>query len=341
MKRSIYFFGGLLCLFLASCHGAGQSSSDQEGNVVRGIEAEKEPGKEISEAAPEESLPDGTPSGKLPPDGTLSGELPPDETSPDRTLSDGEAESWSDEEAAYVKAYTEFLLDENTDRGHDFPIRGYYLFDWNFDRIPELGILHDSWGSMGGYFTFYYFDGKEVRAVLDGGGKPASCSNYVQILADFEQRKVYFLKEMYLLVGNNNGTYGYVREVKSEGGVPCVYSVLHLEVDQEIAIAYMTDSSQDMGDYIDEDDFLLAPELENCLITRCYKEEEWVDISSGEYLRRKRELIPEENSFVELLQDDISYLGVNYDEDGFYTDVRMEKGEIEQLFRLYVESICF
>ena len=237
-----------------------------------------------------------------------------------------------------MEAYTAFLLDENTDRGHDFPIRGYYLFDLNFDDIPELGILHDSWGSMGGYFTIYYFDGKDVTAVLNDRGEPAGISNYTQILADFEQKKVYFLKEMYLLVGNNNGTYGYVREVKSEDGVPCVYDILNLEVDWESDMGSLIEIS--LGkDYIGEDTFLSDPELEDYLITQCYEGKEWMDISLSEYLRQKRELIPEENSFVDLRDLDMNYLGVNYDEDGFYTDVRMEKEEIEQLFRRYVESL--
>lgn len=56
--------------------------------------------------------------------------------------------------------------------------------------------------------------------------------DHTQILADFEQKKVYLLKEMYLLQGNENGTYGYIREIKSEDLCPCVYDILNLEVDQ-------------------------------------------------------------------------------------------------------------
>ena len=57
----------------------------------------------------------------------------------------------------------------------------------------------------------------------------ARVSNYTQVLADFEQKKVYLLKEMYLLQGNVNGTYGYVREIKSEDQCLCVYDVLDLK----------------------------------------------------------------------------------------------------------------
>ena len=173
MKRSIYLLGGLLCLFLTACNASEQSSSD--------------------EILIEETMQEELPADETQHDEMSSIEEPFTEEPPVEEFSGQKAEAWEGEKPAYVEAYSAFLLDENTDRGHDFPIRGYYLFDLNFDDIPELGILHDSWGPMGGYFTFYYFDGKEVTAVLNDRGEPASISNYTQILADFEQRKVYFL----------------------------------------------------------------------------------------------------------------------------------------------------
>lgn len=222
---------------------------------------------------------------------------------------------WDEDMPEYVKAYTEFLLYEDIDEGHDFPIRGYYLFDLNFDDIPELGVLHDSWGSMGGYFTLYYYDGNGISRILNDRGEPVQVSDYTQILADFEQKKVYLLKEMYLLEGNDNGTYGYVREIRSEGQVPCVYDILNLYVDQESARELIFED--DYGNqYENEDGFLLDSELEECLITQRYLEKEWIDISSSEYLKQKRELIPEDNSFVDVRwNEDLQYLGeANYDE---------------------------
>ena len=38
----------------------------------------------------------------------------------------------------YFQAYRDFLLSADIDSCHDFPIYGYYLLDFNFDRIPEL-----------------------------------------------------------------------------------------------------------------------------------------------------------------------------------------------------------
>lgn len=237
----------------------------------------------------------------------------------------------------YVKAYTEFLLYDDMDSDSDFPIRGYYLFDLNFDDIPELGILHDSWGSMGGYFTLYYYDGNGISRILNDRGEPVQISNYTQILADYEQKKVYLLKEMYLLVGNENGTYGYVREIKSEDQVPCVYDILNLYVDQESAMELIFEGDYE-NQYENEDGFLLDSELEECLITQRYLEKEWIDISSSEYLKQKRELIPEDNSFVDVRwNEDLQYLGeANYD-DEYLLDVKMEKEEIEQLFRLFIQ----
>ena len=245
---------------------------------------------------------------------------------------EAEDENMTLEKTTYIEAYTEFLLRENIDEGHDFPIRGYYLFDLNFDGIPELGILHDSWGSMGGYFTCYYFNGDEIVPVLNERDEPVQISAHTQILADYEREKVYLLKEMYLLQGNENGTYGYVREIKSERQVPCVYDILNLEVDKQSDL-----QSHSGTQYIGEDAFLSAPELEDCLITQLYSGKEWVDISSSEYLKRKKELIPAENSLVDLRDGELNYLGANYDENGdlLYTDVKMGKEEIAELFRRF------
>lgn len=245
----------------------------------------------------------------------------------------------TDDTPAYVKAYTEFLLYEDIDPDSLFPIRGYYLFDLNFDDIPELGVLHHSWGSAGGYFTLYYYDGNGISRILNDRGEPAQISNYTEILTDYEQKKVYLLKEMYLLVGNENGTYGYVREIGSEGQVPCVYDILKLDVDREKAVERLFTDASGMQ-HENEDGFLLDSELEEYLITQRYSEEEWIPISSSEYLELKRKLIPEENSFVDVRDGDLNYLGGPiFDEDGFLMDVKMEKEEIVELFRRYMESV--
>lgn len=168
------------------------------------------------------------------------------------------------------------------------------------------------------------------------GEKPARASSYTPVLADFEYKKIYLLKEMYLLSGNVNGTYGYVREIKSQGQVPCVYDILNLEVDQESDL--MSHSGRH---HISEDEYLMDPGLDECLITQRYMENEWIDISSEEYRKQKRELISEENSFVDLRQLGFDYHGINCDDEGNmrYTEVRMGKEEIDEFFRRFVQSL--
>lgn len=55
--------------------------------------------------------------------------------------------------------------------------------------------------------------------VLTDKNEPARTSSYSQILADSENEKVYLLKEMYMLRGNENGTYGYIREIINQNGI--------------------------------------------------------------------------------------------------------------------------
>lgn len=158
------------------------------------------------------------------------------------------------ESLSYFDAYMDFLLHTDIDQGHDFPIWGYYLFDLDFDRIPELGVLHDSGGSMGGYFTFYGYDGKEIiPTVLDAENNPVQISNYTQILADNEAEKVYFLKEMYLLRGNENGTYGYVDEVVPQNGVLYIDCLLRLQVDQTVDLEAYVLLCESVYELLDDD----------------------------------------------------------------------------------------
>ena len=194
----------------------------------------------------------------------------------------------------YKNAYKKFLRRTDIDSAHDFPIWGYYLFDLNFDGIPELGVLHDTGGSMGGYFTLYRFDGKEiVPVVLNDENQPTQISNYTQILANYENKETYFLKEMYLLCGNDNGTYGYVRKVTDQNGILYVSNILRLTVDQE-------QDSENYNVHDFEDDYLSDETLASCLITEYYSDGNWETISPETYLRKKHELIPNQSLFIDI-----------------------------------------
>lgn len=242
-------------------------------------------------------------------------------------------------ESSYFQAYKDFLLNTEVDQGSDFPVWGYYLFDMNFDGIPELGVLHDSGGSMGGYVTFYRYDGQKiVPAVLDKDGNPVQVSNYTQILADYDSGKVYFLKEMYLLIGNTNGTYGYIREITDENGILYCNNLLKLEVDCYIDAEIDSEIQHDQ-----EDDFLSDKSIAQYLITEFYSDGAWESILPEEYLARKRELIPEENSFVDIRSTDAYVLlcGSVYelmDDDGNFHNRRMTEEEIDTLFEKWIEN---
>lgn len=245
----------------------------------------------------------------------------------------------SNEKQEYVKRYTDFLLKTDIDAGNDFPIRGYYLFDLNFDNIPELGVLHDSGGSLGGYFTYYRFDGNEIVAVLTDKNEPARISSYTQILADSENEKVYLLKEMYLLQGNPNGTYGYIREIINPNGIPCVYDILSLEVDQESNLEKHYEKS-----YECENDYLSDAELDDCLITQYYFKGKWNEISSDEYLKLKKEFISEENAFIDLRDIDVYILLCGstdelIDVNGQYKNIQITEEEIDILFLKWFKYI--
>lgn len=238
----------------------------------------------------------------------------------------------------YFKAYAEFLLHSDTNMEEDpgFPIFGYYLIDLNFDRIPELGVYRDSGGTLWGYFTFYGFDGKKVVPVLDDTGKPARSSTHTQILADKKNQRVYLFKEARLLGGNDDGLYGYLHEIRNRNGVPCVHYILNLEVSAGCAL------EKQIEDQHEEDAYLTNRKLEACLLTQRWSDGKWKEISSAQYLKKKRQIIPEKNSFVDLLDtkarvvcDSIMELS---DKTGRSHDKKLTSEEIDLLFTKWLDQ---
>lgn len=233
----------------------------------------------------------------------------------------------------YFQAYKDFLLNTDIDKGHDFPIWGYFLFDMNFDGIPELGVLHDSGGSIGGYFTFYRFDGKDIiPAVLDENDNPMQISNYTQILADYEHRKLYLLKEMYLLVGNNNGTYGYVREITDKNGVLYCLNVLNLEVNYDLHSEKIYEVQHNC-----EDEYLSDSLASEYLTTELYSDGVWKKILPEEYLSIKRKLLPKENSYTDIRRTNAYILLCDsvydlMDENGEFYNRQLTEDELNTLF---------
>jgi hypothetical protein len=239
--------------------------------------------------------------------------------------------SESIEQLTYIQAYTDFLLNSDIDPNDHFPIGGYYLIDLNYDNIPELGVLHDSMGSMGGYFNFYHFNGDSIVPIQ------SRYSNYTQILGDSKNKRVFFLKEMYLIQGNDNGTYGYVGEMmEQEDGTPYMHRILELEIDQNRV------SEAPENRHLDEDDFLSDVMFDEILITQGFFDYEWEDISSNDYLKLKRKLIPVENDYVDLRDTNAYYLA-STDEmidvmDGKLKKINIDYNDINILFSKWLEE---
>jgi hypothetical protein len=239
-------------------------------------------------------------------------------------------------EEAYIAAYKDFLLNHDFTDDNGFPVFAYYLFNMDFDRIPELGVLYHSGGSLGGYFTYYRFDGNGIVPILNNEGTPVSCSDQTLILGDAGNNKTYLLKEMYLLQGNENGKYGYVREAISRNGVLSVLDVLDLCVDEKSDINMYSDNS-----YFYEDDFLSDSELDECLITRYLSNGEWKEITSEEYLKLKRELIPAADMFIDLLDSNVCI--TMYDSiyeasaNGEYQNVLITADDVEELLSKWLQ----
>lgn len=289
MKKAKILYASLICLSLASCNNISQSVP--EDNTTSALQSNR-----ISEAIP------------------ISAALPTESTFDEL------------EQISYRKAYTEFILTKNSDEGdNEFPIRGYYLLDLNFDRIPELGVYHDSEGSMGGYFHFYYFNGNKISVILNSQNEPARISDSAQILADYEHKKLYFYKEMYLLVGNENAAYGYVRELLSYSGIPRVNDVLKLNVNEDINLLQYEKTNYE------EDDYLSDSELNDCLTAQYYSDNKWSNISPDEYRKLKRERIPLENSFIDLRITDVYLLKTAEEET--------ETEEIDDLFLKWLDYV--
>jgi len=95
-----------------------------------------------------------------------------------------------------------------------------------------------------------------------------------------------------------------------------------------------------------EDEYLSDANLEDCLITRHHSDGGWIEISSAEYLKRKRELIPLDNGFVDLesTRVEISVYDGRSDEwiseyGWSYEHIPLTEEQIDMLFSKWLEKI--
>lgn len=240
-------------------------------------------------------------------------------------------------------AYKEFLLNYDFNEHGEIPVFAYFLLDLDFDGIPELGIHHHIGGSAGGYFKFFRYDGEQIVSVLNNKGLPASCYDEGRMLADLENKRVYFLKEMCALNGNDNFLYGYIREAINQNGALCIYDVLSLEINWDDPNINEYSYNNNYMHYY-EDDYLSDADINDCLITQYFTNGEWKKIKPEEYLKLKRELVPAENSFANLLNKEV-YLQL-YDSlaefcygDVWNNNTRITQEKIDILFSAWLRYI--
>ena len=86
-----------------------------------------------------------------------------------------------------------------------------------------------------------------------------------------------------------------------------------------------------------EDEFLSDKGLAQCLITEICVNGEWERIQPEEYLAKKREWIPEDNSFTDIRDTEVYILLAEsvYDlmeEEGKYRNRQMTEEEVDTLF---------
>ena len=221
-----------------------------------------------------------------------------------------ETDSYDDEtvnailaEFDYYEIYKKFLIEYRNDEEDTFVFTHALLMDINFDDIPELAILHDSDGSMGAYLKYYTFDGEKIIRIQKDN-EPSKLSVYARPLVNFENSEIFFVQRLYLISGNDNGKLSRTIKVKEKDNIPFLETYLELTVDD--GKVYKDGSMKNFENHhAYEDDFLLDSEYDDYLIKKEFINSEWVEITSREYLNKKRELIPRDDDFTDFFNFDI------------------------------------
>lgn len=230
-------------------------------------------------------------------------------------------------EKSWQSVYREFLL-QNEYEDPAFPTKEIYLIDLNRDELPEMVILHSSGGSMGGYYSFFYYDGKSVKSIMDKEGKNIRCGTGLQMRFFPETNRLIFYHEMIHIFGNEQGTYGYLKELINENGVPCVNNMIQVMPSPEATIEKALES-----DYQNEDQLVSNSDL---VLAQKLSEKEWHQITGEEYIVQKYLFMNPDESFM-----DYWNFGVSVSLSTFYEAIEdSEEGikniptqmEIEELF---------
>ena len=183
----------------------------------------------------------------------------------------------------WQEAYSDYIL--NCYQGvHGFITLG--LADFDKSGVPELVILDDSKGTLGGAFSVItYKDRVATKLIASGTSSSYTISN--------NGKDIYFYRDFHSM-HSSGGTYGYgyVSALKSVNGVFSCTPLLQAKItdfsfeDNEDlrSLAWEVDTS--------EEDVLHHKEFTSFLsIQKSTANGEWQDISADEYLRLKNSFI--------------------------------------------------
>ena len=226
-----------------------------------------------------------------------------------------EAAEASPEWPDWARAYWDFIFNGRYSFD-DFPVSAAGLLDLNQDETPELVLYHYSSGSLGGWYAFYYYNGREAVPVFNQEGEAVVCGTELHLYYYPESRKLMMYHMMYLVLGNYQGSYGYVREVEETDGAPSVRNIIrvgqHPELTMEIAQDAEKDPGGTAGIAANREDALVSNEL--LALAEKYENGQWETISGEEYIREKYQLIP----LGEVRKDYWEY-GVEVTMDAYFT----------------------
>ena len=245
-------------------------------NTASGMPAWKEISMEAQNMSEEKGLqPD-----------TMQEPAPAEEEAPETAEASPEWPDWA-------RAYWEFIFNGRYSFD-DFAVSAVGLLDLNQDETPELVLYHYSSGSLGGWYSFYYYNGSEAVPVLNQEGEAVVCGTHLYLYYYPESRKLMMYHRMSIILGNYQGSYGYVREVEETDGAPSVRNIIrvrqHPELTMEIAQDARKAPGETAGIAANREDALVSNEL--LALAEKYENGQWETVSGEEYICEKYQLIP-------------------------------------------------
>ncbi len=106
----------------------------------------------------------------------------------------------------WARAYWEFIFNGRYSFD-DFAVSAVGLLDLNQDETPELVLYHYSSGSLGGWYSFYYYNGSEAVPVFNQEGEAVVCGTGLYLYYYPESRKLMMYHMMSIILGNYQGSY--------------------------------------------------------------------------------------------------------------------------------------